>query len=407
MEVSERLVGSPAFKAGGMGDPCPAGSIPVHLRHAWDWASMTTPKQTLWEIEPHTAAKHELLKHYLGAWFPILASREKRIIFLDGFAGPGIYSDDSPGSPIIALNTLLNHDAFPRCNGCEFVFLFVEENQARFERLQTEIRKFDPLPSNVRVDPYCAEFKDVIAEVSNSLRDSNRRLAPTLAFVDPFGLSGVPMDLIAKFLDSPKCELFLILMVDHLNRFLSTAPMKRSRDSLFGTSDFSTVEAAPAGRRIPLLVDLYKAQLRDVAEFQYALDFEMERDSGTVAYYVVYATRSLTGVEKFKDAMWKVDPSTGSSFSDRNWNQGSLLTGSNVELSQLQQRLSEEFGGQEVSIDLLEEFTLVDTPFRKPHLRSALKSMERSSRIVANRPAGSRSGFKPGTQVYFNETLGI
>jgi len=32
--VSERLVGSPAFKAGGMGDPCPAGSIPVHLRHS-------------------------------------------------------------------------------------------------------------------------------------------------------------------------------------------------------------------------------------------------------------------------------------------------------------------------------------------------------------------------------------
>ena len=32
LEVSERLVGSPAFKAGGMGDPHPAGSIPVHLR---------------------------------------------------------------------------------------------------------------------------------------------------------------------------------------------------------------------------------------------------------------------------------------------------------------------------------------------------------------------------------------
>ncbi len=29
----ERLVGSPAFKAGGTGDPRPAGSIPVHLRH--------------------------------------------------------------------------------------------------------------------------------------------------------------------------------------------------------------------------------------------------------------------------------------------------------------------------------------------------------------------------------------
>jgi hypothetical protein len=31
-EVSRRLVGLPAFKAGGTGDPRPAGSIPVHLR---------------------------------------------------------------------------------------------------------------------------------------------------------------------------------------------------------------------------------------------------------------------------------------------------------------------------------------------------------------------------------------
>lgn len=32
-EVSGYLVGSAAFKAVGMGDPHPAGSIPVHLRH--------------------------------------------------------------------------------------------------------------------------------------------------------------------------------------------------------------------------------------------------------------------------------------------------------------------------------------------------------------------------------------
>jgi hypothetical protein len=33
-EVSGHLVGSPAFKAGGTGDPRAAGSIPVHLRHS-------------------------------------------------------------------------------------------------------------------------------------------------------------------------------------------------------------------------------------------------------------------------------------------------------------------------------------------------------------------------------------
>src|SRR4051794_25562433 len=39
-EVSGYLVGSPAFKAGGRGDPTPAGSIPVHLRHGG--GTMTT-----------------------------------------------------------------------------------------------------------------------------------------------------------------------------------------------------------------------------------------------------------------------------------------------------------------------------------------------------------------------------
>ena len=28
----------------------------------------------IWQLEPHTKAKHELLRYYLGAWFPILAT---------------------------------------------------------------------------------------------------------------------------------------------------------------------------------------------------------------------------------------------------------------------------------------------------------------------------------------------
>ena len=368
---------------------------------------MKSPKQTIWSIEPHTAAKHELLKHYLNAWFPILGSRESRVIFLDGFAGPGVYDDGQPGSPIIALQTLLNHRAFPRYRKTEFIFHFIEKDAPRLDRLRTELRQFDQLPPNVKVSTHPGEFQDVIESVSASLSSRNKRLAPTLAFVDPFGVSGVPMELISRFLDSRKCELFLILMVDHLNRFLSTDHMRGGRDSLFGTSDFSSVESAPAGERIPLLVDLYERQLRNIANFQYASHFEMKRPSGKVAYYVVYATREIVGVEKFKDAMWKVDPSTGSTFSYRNWNQGSLLTGSHVELSQLQQRLSEEFEGEDVPIERLEEFTLVDTPFRKAHLRTALKPMESKGAIVVTRPEGSHSGFKAGTQIHFNRGLGI
>ena len=133
----------------------------------------------------------------------------------------------------------------------------------------------------------------------------------------------------------------------------------------------------------------------------------MKRANETVAYYVVYATRSLTGVEKFKDAMWKVDPSTGSTFSDRNWNQPALFTGPNVDLSLLRLRLSEEHADEDVAIDRLEEYTLLETPFRRAHLRQALEPMEKRGEIHVTRPAGSRRGFPKGTQVRFNRGFGI
>ena len=31
-------------------------------------------KDVIWELEPHTTAKHAVLKAYLNAWFPILSS---------------------------------------------------------------------------------------------------------------------------------------------------------------------------------------------------------------------------------------------------------------------------------------------------------------------------------------------
>ena len=293
---------------------------------------MAASSQTLWDIEPHTVAKHQLLEHYLKAWYPILGSTEGRIVFLDGFAGPGIYSGGEPGSPIIAIRTLLNHTAFSRLrNSCEFVFHFIEKEPDRLAMLKRELNNLGSLPDEVTVHTHLDEFHNIVGELTDSLESRNQRLAPTLAFVDPFGVSGVPMELISKFLDSPKCELFLILMADHLNRFLKVGSMRDARDELFGTNDFTAIESASPKQCIPMLVELYERQLVRTAKFNYTRDFQMKRRDGHDAYYVVYATRSERGIQKFKEAMWKVDPGEGRRFSDRNWNQASLFVKDNVD----------------------------------------------------------------------------
>jgi len=71
---------------------------------------MSNISTTVWDLEPHTEAKHEILKRYLQAWFPIMSKWNGRILYIDGFAGPGEYSNGDPGSPLIAINTAIEHE---------------------------------------------------------------------------------------------------------------------------------------------------------------------------------------------------------------------------------------------------------------------------------------------------------
>ena len=46
----------------------------------------------------------------------------------------------------------------------------------------------------------------------------------TLAFIDPFGYSEIPFELIKKFMQNSKCELLLTFMTQPIIRFLATTP---------------------------------------------------------------------------------------------------------------------------------------------------------------------------------------
>ena len=53
---------------------------------------MSSVREPIWELDEHTLAKHEILRNYLGAWFPILAKGSGRIVYIDGFAFLGYYA---------------------------------------------------------------------------------------------------------------------------------------------------------------------------------------------------------------------------------------------------------------------------------------------------------------------------
>lgn len=179
---------------------------------------------TRWRLEPHSAAKHQILRHYLNAWFPILGSQHERVVFLDGFAGPGIYDHGEPGSPIIALRTLLEHSFFPRM-ACQFEFFFLENRQKRYDSLVEQLEAFTRarggLPRNVTVVHQQTTFEEAASGLVDDLRQQRARLAPTFAFIDPFGFKGAPIELVGRLLAFDRCEVFFHFMYNRVNQFLA------------------------------------------------------------------------------------------------------------------------------------------------------------------------------------------
>ena len=165
--------------------------------------NVAVPKDTIWPIEPHTSAKHQILRKYLDAWLPILGTYNKRIVYVDGFAGPGRYTGGEPGSPIVALEAALTHQA----KLARRTRIPVHREKDRPGRLTSAQRspRSNSAPS-FKVQVQRGSFAGELGKMLDELDATSRQIAPTFALIDPFGFSGIPYALIQRLLSKNKCE---------------------------------------------------------------------------------------------------------------------------------------------------------------------------------------------------------
>src|SRR5258708_28755440 len=168
---------------------------------------MSAPKTPLRAMDDHTRAKHEILRRSLEAWLPIMTSYNGRIIYLDGFAGPGEYNKGEPGSPIIAIDSFLNHIHSP-IRTKEVLFFFIEQDHKRCEHLKQLLAQ-RTLPTTASYEIAEGNFDETMTELLSQLESHQLRLAPTFAFIDPFGYSHTPMSTIKRLVSHPKSKLLI------------------------------------------------------------------------------------------------------------------------------------------------------------------------------------------------------
>ena len=372
------------------------------------------PDEPIWTIDQHTRAKHELLRRYLGAWFPILSSSgwHRRVLFLDGFAGPGVYSGGEQGSPLIALATLVDHPHFERLSSTEFVFLFVEADAQRFESLEATVAGFwatrpGGQPANVRVRLYNDQFAHVATEMVSIMREQKKQLAPTLAFIDPFGWSGVPLAVIADLLSFDRCEVLFNFMFDSVNRFVADERpgIERHFVDLFGTEEVEHQAAAvlAGDDRKRFLRDLYMHQLRERGGFRHVRSFElMDVERGRTAYFLMFGTRHPKGLEVMKDAMWALDPVSGTRFTGFAGSQPMLFE-PEPNFAPLRVALLQRYAGKTVAIETIERFVIEDTDFKTSHYKRVLKGIEIEDLLTCVSPRARRLTYAAGTVLKFHE----
>lgn len=370
------------------------------------------PEEMLWKLEPHTKAKHEILKHYLAAWFPIMAlgGHDRRVIYLDAFAGPGRYKGGEPGSPIIALETLVNHDSFRKFKDTKFQMIFVESDAARVSNLNAEIDDFwknyaNGKPVNVEVFVEHATFSGTADRLLDELEKRGLRLAPTFAFIDPFGFADVPLATLARLMKNPKCEVLVNFMYNRINQFVThpgDAIQQRYQD-LFGCDDYQDADGLDPADRKAFIHNLYETQLKISAGCNFVRRFEMIGQKGKTIYSLIFGTSNIKGLSTMKNVMWRIDRASGFKFSDR-------LAGLDVlfqpepDFSLLRDYILSTFSGQTVIVNEVERYVIEETPFTASHYkRQILKPLEDCGFLHVDRTQTQNGTYPDGTILHFGQ----
>lgn len=356
----------------------------------------------LWEKNERTEAKHHIIKEYLNAWLPIMASYEERIVYLDGFSGPGEYKGGEEGSPILAIKTALDHK-YEKIKETEIVWLFSEKRKDRLEHLKDKINEID-LPEKWSYQCFNNTFEETTNEIFKVLDEQNSRLAPALIFIDPFGFTGFTMNQIEKYMENRKCEVIITFMYEAINRFLShpNEKQKENFDKLFGSQEWRSIthiEGDPK-KRNEKIRQLYKNQLESEANIEFVRSFELRRGNRP-SYYLYFGTNNIRGLEKMTNAMWRVDPTGGYSISDKTFGQNVLFE-PEPNWDKLKSIVQEELKDQTIKVDKLLNWVLVNTGFKTNGVKTnVLKPMEKNDLIeIVDSPRKRDLSYPDGTHIH-------
>jgi three-Cys-motif partner protein len=325
--------------------------------------------KAIWAAAPHTLAKIEIVQRYLYLWFSIMGRSNATLVYIDGFAGPGRYTNSEQSSPMAALKAALAalDDSGSALRTKHFAFRFIEKD------LPNELREVVfgtswPAAFDIKVEGQA--FEKYMTLALQKVRDSGKPPPPTFAFIDPFGATGVPFGVISELLSYPRCEVLINLDSDGIGRLVTAQQFQKNQqhlNSIFGNDTWKTAldPSLPMPRLSAQVLAFYKERLLSLPKTRYVFPFAMNTKQGQLNYHLVFASQHPLGLRKMKDAMRAVDQTGTYTFSDDTVGQ-SLFTFDSEAPAVFALQMQRKLGGKWRPYSEFDDFALNETPFTDP-----------------------------------------
>jgi len=250
-----------------------------------------------------TYVKHFFLEQYLEKVAFHIGYGYREFVYVDCFSGPWQSQDEefADTSIRISLDRLNYVRTGLAAQGryADIRAIFIEKSPTAFDALQAALNQHR---GSIKTTALQGAFEDniqrILAEIGSAF---------AFFFIDPKGWTGFAMDNIRPILLHKPGEVMVNFMYDFVNRFLDfpNAANEQSLDRLFGNPSWRRVRDS-RDREVES-VGLYIEQIRSAGGFTYATSTRILKPLSDRAYFhLVYATRSPTGILKFREAEKKV-----------------------------------------------------------------------------------------------------
>lgn len=359
---------------------------------------MTAGKRFFDESREQSLIKATIVTKYFWAWAKVIigAKRrylhlaEKKIAYVDLFAGPGRYKDGSDSTPILVLKSAIEDPDIREC----LVTLFNDKDEANTRSLEHEIKAIPNLHL-LKHEPEVLneEVGDRIVQ-----KFEQTRLIPTLCFVDPWGYKGLSLRLVNSVLKNWGCDCIFFFNYNRISMGLLNPCVVEHMNALFGSERADDLRhrlkgMAPSDREMAIVNELTLA-LGELGG-KYLLPFRFKNEKGLrTSHHLVFVSKHVRGYAIMKEIMAEYSskkdqgvPSFEYNLADERYPTLFELT---RPLDDLADMLVRDFAGRTLIMKKVYEQHHVGKPYIKRNYKEVLIKLEIDGRVLATPSADDR-----------------